>query len=456
MYEQGSPEFEHHVATFGPQSKFGYKDFIPQFKAEQFSAADWARLFKEAGREVRRAGGGAPRRLPDVRLQPHRVVGREDGAEARPRRRARARRAGRGPRLRRLLPPRRALVVLRRRHGVRLRREGPALRGLLRPGPLAEEGRGPERAAHEGVPGRLAGAHGRARRQVPARSSSGSTGGSSSRPSRRTCSASPPSTTTAARSGRRASPSTTRTRPSPRRRPSSTSSAASCPASGPSSGRPTPRSRRTRGATSRSRTTRRPDAIVDDLVDIVSKNGALLLNIGPRPDGTIPEPEQEILREIGRWLKTNGEAIYGTRPWVVYGEGPTEVVGGSFNDTKRQAFTGRDFRFTTKEGLLYAIALAPPDKSVTVKSLATGARHAKGRVRGVRLLGHDGALEWRQDESGLHISMLDRAARRARGRLRDLRGPVARAAAGALAPRAPRGRRRQCPLGGTPCSESRR
>ncbi len=146
-------------------------------------------------------------------------------------------------------------------------------------------------------------------------------------------------------------------------------------------------------------------SIVDDLVDIVSKNGALLLNIGPRPDGTIPEPEQEILREIGRWLKMNGEAIYGTRPWSVYGEGPTEVVGGSFNDTKRQAFTGQDIRFTTKRGALYAIALAWPGKTFTVKALGTGAAHAKGRVTGVRLLGHEGASAFTQDAAGLHVTL---------------------------------------------------
>ena len=70
------------------------------------------------------------------------------------------------------------------------------------------------------------------------------------------------------------------------------------------------------------------DDIVDDLIDIVSKNGALLLNIGPRPDGTIPEPEEQLLLGIGGWLAQNGEAIYGTRPWKVFGEGPTQISEG--------------------------------------------------------------------------------------------------------------------------------
>ena len=103
-----------------------------------------------------------------------------------------------------------------------------------------------------------------------------------------------------------------------------------------------------------------PD-IVGDLVDIVSKNGALLLNIGPKKDGTIPEPEQAILRDIGTWLSQNGEAIYGTRSWTIYGEGPTKVSEGAFTDTNRAAFTAQDIRFTAKDGALYAIFLRCPE-----------------------------------------------------------------------------------------------
>ncbi len=106
--------------------------------------------------------------------------------------------------------------------------------------------------------------------------------------------------------------------------------------------------------------------LIGDLADIVSKNGALLLNIGPRPDGTIPEPEQDILREIGRWLQINGEAIYGTRPWRVFGEGPTRVAEGSFTDTNRSAYQAGDIRFTEKDRNLYAILLACPTDGLAV------------------------------------------------------------------------------------------
>jgi alpha-L-fucosidase len=148
------------------------------------------------------------------------------------------------------------------------------------------------------------------------------------------------------------------------------------------------------------------EAIVGDLVDIVSKNGALLLNIGPRADGTIPEPEQEILLEIGRWLAINAAAIYGTRPWKIFGEGPTQVVGGSFNDTKRGTFTSQDIRFTTRGDTLYAVVLAWPDNGrVTIKSLADDSALYLRAIEKVALLGNREPLRWTRGRDGLTVEL---------------------------------------------------
>jgi len=145
--------------------------------------------------------------------------------------------------------------------------------------------------------------------------------------------------------------------------------------------------------------------IVDELVDVVSKNGTMLLNIGPKADGTIPEREQQMLREIGAWLKINGEAIYGTRPWTKFGEGPTQAASGSFTDkAEKKAFTAEDFRFTTKGKTLYALALAwPSNGKLVIKSLTPS------KVKRVELLGHKGKLKWEQTAEGLIVSLPEKA-----------------------------------------------
>lgn len=166
-------------------------------------------------------------------------------------------------------------------------------------------------------------------------------------------------------------------------------------------------------------------SIIGDLIDIVSKNGALLLNIGPRPDGTIPEPEEAILRDIGRWLAVNGEAIYGTRPWTVFGEGPTQVIEGSFKDTERQPFTRQDIRFTTRENTLYAICLDWPEGSVTITSLGEDSPLKMDMIADIHLLGSATALAWSQGSNGLTIrTPLERPCDHAYSFKITLRGPA--------------------------------
>jgi alpha-L-fucosidase len=153
-----------------------------------------------------------------------------------------------------------------------------------------------------------------------------------------------------------------------------------------------------------------PEFIIHQLVDIVSKNGNLLLNIGPRSDGTIPDEVQRILLSVGRWLKVNGEAIYGTRPWQVFGEGPTETAAGPFHDTETQAYTAEDFRFTEKNGLLYAIEMGlPTSGTVTIHSLIPGAFGTGRRIKSIRLLGSEGTLLFQQLTDGLNVRLPDQS-----------------------------------------------
>jgi alpha-L-fucosidase len=153
------------------------------------------------------------------------------------------------------------------------------------------------------------------------------------------------------------------------------------------------------------------DRVVGQLADLVSKNGTLLLDINPSAEGVMPEPTVERLLAIGKWLETNGEAIYGTRPWKIFGEGPTEVAGGSFGEKKIPHFTPQDFRFTSRPKTLYAINLGWPagEQDVVIKSL--GAQRgllAQGETANVALLGSDEKLTWRQTADGLRIKLPSR------------------------------------------------
>ena len=151
-----------------------------------------------------------------------------------------------------------------------------------------------------------------------------------------------------------------------------------------------------------------PTDIIRDFVDIVSKNGCLLLNVGPRADGTITDEDKNILLTIGRWLKANGEAIYGSRPWRVSAEGPTEIPEGQFTDGGRKNFTAEDVRYTCRGDSVYAFVMSYPENG-EVAFPALGERDASskpnfhGIIKGVTVLGFDETPEWNREEDALHI-----------------------------------------------------
>ena len=153
-------------------------------------------------------------------------------------------------------------------------------------------------------------------------------------------------------------------------------------------------------------------SVVRMLADIVSKNGNLMLSVPLQRDGQPDADEIKIVSEIGAWLKVNGEAIYATRPWNIFGEGPSTVVAekgrfGGQTDVQKKPFTAEDIRFTqSKNGkTLYATVLEiPADGKVTVKSLANNSANWPGKIGSVRLVG-GGKLKFIRDETGLHVTL---------------------------------------------------
>jgi alpha-L-fucosidase len=149
------------------------------------------------------------------------------------------------------------------------------------------------------------------------------------------------------------------------------------------------------------------DTVIKMLCDIVSKNGNLLLNIPVRGDGTIDSDEEKVLDDLAAWMPANSEAIFGTRPFSVFGEGPPDVKGsGNFNERSSRPYTSADIRFTTKGDTLYAIALGwPEDGKLVVKTLATGSADYPKEIGRVELLGSNQAVTFTRNDRGLVVTM---------------------------------------------------
>jgi len=415
MYQQGTPEFEHHVATYGPQTKFGYKDFIPLFKAERFDARAWARLFRESGAKYVMpvgehhdgfpmylsnltdwcAGKMGPKRdilgeLADaIRAEgmhfatsSHRIEhdwfmegGRKFDSDVQDPAYA----ALYGPAHPRLLKP---------GYDDRLIEDWTYLSSAYKDDWLARTAEIVEKyhpdliffdwwIGHPAMRDQLS-------RFAAYYYNQGEKRGTGAVINYKHDAFEEHSAILDIERGQLSDIRSIHWQTD------------------------TSLSNKSWGYIEND-TFKTPEFVIHQLIDVVSKNGNLLVNVGPRSDGTIPEQAQQILREVGAWLKVNGEAIYGTRPWTKYGEGPTQVVGGYFHDTDTKPFTAEDFRFTVKGQDLYAIELGwPADGKVTIHSLGQAAPGAGYAIQEVRLLGSENKLQWEQHADALEIKLPSR------------------------------------------------
>ncbi len=169
-----------------------------------------------------------------------------------------------------------------------------------------------------------------------------------------------------------------------------------------------------------------PKIVIDMLADIVSRNGNLLLNFPLPNSGELDPQERSVLAAITEWMSVNSEAIYSSRPWKTYGEGPSTVKASApaserhqgapppgafrpsrqaFNERGRQPLTAEDVRFTTKGNALYAFVMGWPAKQAVIAALGTKSAQGVGKIENVELLGHSGKLKWSQEATGLKVDM---------------------------------------------------
>ena len=147
--------------------------------------------------------------------------------------------------------------------------------------------------------------------------------------------------------------------------------------------------------------------ILQTLIDVVSKNGNLLLNIGPKADGSIPKVEIDLLNEIGNWMKINGAAIYESKVWKVYGEGPTNTSGGDFSENSSMMYNDLDFRFTRNKDKLYVFALNPVEGEVIkIRSLRkkNGLLKTHGVIKDVKLLSGGEVKDFKRKDFSFDIN----------------------------------------------------